>query len=636
MTQINWIPEEHADAGGFEAAGFLKLLGVPKLHNVELLVRETAQNSWDARAGKSSVEMEYRGVSVAKGNPTHQALVQEFFTNKPKREIFPALISSLGKDVLPLLIIRDSGTKGLGGVTNARIVGSPNSTNRYRRFLLNIGEQGYTELGGGAYGYGRSICFSASHSHTAIIYSRTKDDLPDYESRLIGVGYGNQFGRKNINHNGRHWWTASERPGSPITGKSADSLAQRIGIQPYGSRESGTAIVIIDPNAGIDLEDTMNAIALSIEMHLWPKYVNLSNFGRPAQMKFSVKFNDRRIAIRNPEEVEPLKHYIRAFTSAYTRNQERLTDRDTLDPGLKHAALFLRADSRTNPIGQLSVSSFPKMTAMNQRRDESETSYMHEKMSHLTRHVVLLRDPDLVITYSEIEANRDADIGTAGVFKADKDSNELLRKAEPAAHDAWNEAHQDWDVKRRVKAVFLNIKRFISEEVNPTNDDKEVTKPSDNSHASLISKHIGNLIWSELTSGAGQKKTSRPGGISGGGISGAGRKSAPLISKPVLKLHGTEPSINWRITFNKTTSSKSTTWDIELQLASGDGNSYETLDSNSELPYFLKNIDSKISRVNNQLIQYMQSEKEETIEVEAIVEKGTMITIEVRRIENNL
>jgi hypothetical protein len=42
--EILWRPEEQGLAGGFEAAGFLTLLGKPDLRAVEILVRETVQN----------------------------------------------------------------------------------------------------------------------------------------------------------------------------------------------------------------------------------------------------------------------------------------------------------------------------------------------------------------------------------------------------------------------------------------------------------------------------------------------------------------------------------------------------------------------------------------------------------------
>jgi hypothetical protein len=86
MEQINWIPEENGEAGGFEAAGFLKLLGAPELEDVEILVRETAQNSWDARSGKELVYMEFNGATLTKGDTEYHALVNEIFRQKPKPE----------------------------------------------------------------------------------------------------------------------------------------------------------------------------------------------------------------------------------------------------------------------------------------------------------------------------------------------------------------------------------------------------------------------------------------------------------------------------------------------------------------------------------------------------------------------
>lgn len=633
MDKVNWLPEENGLAGGFEAAGFLRLLGVPSLHNVELLVRETAQNSWDARLGKATVEMQFIGKQIDKGSDEHTALIDRFFSNKPKKSHFPSLFNALEKISIPILVIRDSETKGLGGVTNARSVGQQNATNRYRRFLLNIGEQGYKEHGGGAYGYGRSICFSASFSHTAIIYSRTKDDLDKYESRLIGVGYGNQFALNETNHNGRHWWTTSDTIGSPITGDSADSLAEDLGLKPYKPKESGTTIMIIDPDLGNDLADAMNAIALSIETHLWPKYAELSNSSGKPQMRFYVTHLGREIKVRKPNDIDPLKHYVRAFNSTLKRNEERATDVDLHDPGLKHTAIFLRPDQRSNPIGQLSVSSFPKHSDFLIDPDTSETSYMQAKLTSLNSHVVLLRDPDLVISYESIKPNDDSTIGTAGVFKADPSSNENLRLSEPPAHDSWSEAHQNPEVNRITRAIHRNLKRFIESQINPNAETQSTETTADNSHASVISKHIGSLIWNEVMLGGGSMTTT--GGGSGGGSGGSGGGGGsrnPKIEKPKLVLTDNQPSLNWKIMFPSDANAKSVKWIIELQLASGDGNKFESLETDQELPKFLNNPHKSLIMKSDHKFEFTHNGAEETLEICAIVEKGTMVTIDIQKI----
>ena len=87
-SKISWIPEENSDAGGFEATGFLTILGQPKLRAVELLVRETAQNSWDARIGKSQVSMTFSGLSCKSGDTTYDTLKNEIFRDLPKKAIF--------------------------------------------------------------------------------------------------------------------------------------------------------------------------------------------------------------------------------------------------------------------------------------------------------------------------------------------------------------------------------------------------------------------------------------------------------------------------------------------------------------------------------------------------------------------
>jgi hypothetical protein len=631
-SAISWIPEENSEAGGFEATGFLSILGQPKLRSVELLVRETAQNSWDARIGKSLVSMTFSGSSCRSGDIIHNTLRNEIFSDLPKKDIFSGLFDSLAKDEIPLLIIRDSNSHGLGGVTSAKVATGPKTTNRYRRFLLNIGEQKYEEKGGGAYGYGRSICFAASHSNTAIIYTRTKDDLPDYESRLIAVGYGKSFDRNGIRHNGRHWWTSSSHPGKPVIGDAADQIASRLGIKPYGKTESGTTIAIIDPSFGNDIKDAMTAIANSIELHLWPKYLSPKTTRRQPQMTFKVECNDEPVAIRQPWDIYPLKHYARAFESSFKRHEANDVTPKLDDPGLKSTAVFIRSDAQSNPLGQLSVVPFPKISEIPQEEDADETSQIRKKLNDLQNNVFLVRDPDLVVTYfDDINTNTDAEMGTAGAFKASAAANEDLRSAEPPSHDSWSTDHQDKDVQRRVKAVLRGIQNFISKNVNPPIKANFEPLPANNSQAAETARAIGNLIWAEPTSGlTGGGDDDDSGGNGGGG--GGGLKGRCTISKPFLGTNRDgQLTVTWDLEFSKTKSELN--WEIALELVSDYGKSFEPVDETSELPCFEFEFDGRTSYSRaKSVLRHKQLTSGNKLSVRALVEKGMMTTINIKRL----
>ena len=630
---ISWIPEENGEAGGFEATGFLSILGQPKLRPVELLVRETAQNSWDARIGKLTVSMEFSGINCDSNDIAHDTLRNEVFLNRPSKNIFPGLSTSLDKREIPLLIVRDWNSHGLGGPTSARIATPPTNTNRYRKFLLNIGEQKYQEKGGGAYGYGRSICFAASHSNTAIVYTRTKDDLTAHESRLVAVGYGKSFDKNSVRHNGRHWWTSSDRAGKPIIGEAADQLASRLGVKPYGKLESGTTIIIIDPSFGVDLEDAMSSIASSIELHLWPKYLSPRTTDRQPQMKFGIKCNGESIPIRQPWDINPLKHYARAFESSFKRHKADALEPNLDDPGLKSTAIFIRSDSRSNPLGQLTVVPFPKISDIPEDEERDELSQIRKKMNELHNNIVLVRDPDLIVTYfDDIDTNTDPEMGAAGVFKSSAATNEDLRSAEPPSHDSWNTDHPNKDVQKRVKAVLRGIQNFISKNVNPPTKASFEPLPANNSQAAETSRAIGKLIWTEPTSGltGGDDDDDNFGGGGGGG--GGGLKGRCTISKPFLGTNRDgQVTVTWDLEFSKAKNELS--WEIALELVSDYGKSFEPVDETSEMPRFELEFDGRTtySRAKS-LLRHKQLTAGSKLSVRALVERGMMTTINVKQL----
>jgi hypothetical protein len=169
-------------------------------------------------------------------------------------------------------------------------------------------------------------------------------------------------------------------------------------------------------------------------------------------------------------------------------------------------------------------------------------------------------------------------------------------------------------------------------------------KITDNSHASLLSKHIGSLIWSELILGGGTGGATGGGngGATGGGTGGGdagGRgptKLQPRISKPRLHIHNKQTALSWNIELPKLLSSTQPPWQIELQLASGDGDKYESPDPASDLPRFVLDREKKLVLHNLHTVRFTLIEDGESIEITAIVEKGTMVTIQVERLEDSI
>src|SRR5690625_1961885 len=245
MLHMEWIPESFPRAGGLAAAGFYKLLGRPSLDPLTVLVRETAQNSWDARQDDDeTVGFAIQGWIQTKAE--QEALRAEIFVDA-HNATGTYLQRELTRPELLGLYISDRNTKGLSGPLQADEA-DPDNTYDWVDFVLNVGKantQGHT---GGTYGFGKTISYIVSAADAVVIHSRTVH-RGKLQTRLIGCAIGEEFTRRRRLYTGRHWWgVADDGAPKPVTGRAADQLAELIGMPAFEPRETGTNLLIIAPD----------------------------------------------------------------------------------------------------------------------------------------------------------------------------------------------------------------------------------------------------------------------------------------------------------------------------------------------------------------------------------------------------
>jgi hypothetical protein len=642
MVNLNWIPEKYPQAGGIAAEGFIQLLGQPNLSILELLVRETTQNSWDARARRGRVEVEFKYKLLQKNTPELQSLKESFFSQRPTSKQFESLHRTLSKESIPLLIIRDLNTAGLGGITRADKAPAAGTFNRYRRFLLNIGEQHHPEFGGGAYGYGRSICFRASSCRTAIIYTRTEDDLKAPESRFVVVSYGPEFDKNSTRYTGRHWWTTSDSEGLPTVGQKADQFAASIGLQPYAEKERGTTIVVIDPELDMPSDEICETLSLSILYHLWPKYASFN--GAKGAMAFRVMNDEKSVPIISPENHPILKNYVAAL--AHIKKLSEEPDAAVLPLGMKLHKVLTRHNAAETPktmIGNLVEFKYPKQInpPTNLETSESEEPSvlfdLRQKFDCLSHHVAIMRSPELVVTYVEVSAGPTDDISVGGVFRStDGISNERLRKSEPPAHDDWNVNCSDKDAKATARRTMRVIESVFT---HKTNSSSSNSHGGDNKGALAIGGAIGELIWSEIGNAPGGTGVTTGGGNGGGGSGKprpGSRKTAISLDAPImLKANGSVLTASWQVVFGP--SLKKETYSVEVRLLTGDGDKTEEISSVSLLPRIstvsrATTPTGKNQKINALVHNFTPSVSGETFHIQVDFERGTVPTIVVKEV----
>lgn len=513
MKPLAWFPEPVPAWGSFTAQGLRGVLGRPKLHPLAILVRETAQNSWDARLPRRTVNFSMRGMELS--SDQRMSLSEKFFAERPSRGL--NLSKPLAKNDLRVLVVRDSNTVGLGGPVRADGA-KEGCSNRWVRFLLDIGVADRVQIDGGTYGFGRSIAYNVSSFNTLLIYSRTKDELDATESRLIGSALGAPFSKGGKRYTGRHWWGRVPRGTiEPVTGASADKLAAAVGFEPFASDETGTAVMILDPVLRSAMpEQAMQFIAETITWHLWPKMVPV-NRRRP--MTFSVSWNGEPISVPDPARLQPLPGFIRSLQVL----------RDGTEDGITPDGVEVRTIASQRPkkaLGTLALTKFAYRT-----RQESASHTDDEAgdavpspacpFTGQSHHVVLLRKPELVVSYLAGPSLPDGDLQWGGVFLASPEHNEAFARAEPPTHDSWEPETIEDKLQRRIVNIAL---REIQSHVNRVYRVSAAENSAGGQSVVRVANALGPLFSGIPGQGGGVVSN---GGVSGG--SALGRRDRPSL-----------------------------------------------------------------------------------------------------------
>lgn len=255
-----------------------KLLKSSPLTRNEIFVRETLQNSWDAKETGTVPLFEIRLHRVSKSS--QNALKNQVFADIDAR-ILPNLAESLDRETLFAIEANDRDTTGLLGPDDPTLPQNNDTPTNFIDLVHNIGASKDDLLAGGSFGYGKTSAFNLSHCHTVIYWSvtpntpisassplscesndRLREDR-ELEHRLIAVSYSDEYNDDDRRYTGLHWW-GSERQGSndnpshvsALRGDTAKSLAETIFRSRFEPGQTGTSLLIIDPLVKPSLEDS--------------------------------------------------------------------------------------------------------------------------------------------------------------------------------------------------------------------------------------------------------------------------------------------------------------------------------------------------------------------------------------------
>lgn len=411
------------------AKGFSKLLGRPRLDPLTVLVRETAQNSWDARC--SDDETVRFGIVGRRFTPDQVSCLRNRVFPEAERIDGLAIAPCLDGGQSTGLHVFDRGTKGLGGPTRADHV-DPEGLYDWVDFVLNVGKENTAEKAGGTYGFGKTISYIVSQASAIVIHTHTRH-LGRSESRLIACAIGDGFEHEGRLFTGRHWWgRRSEDTPEPILNDDADEIAKLLGMPPFTVGQSGTSILIVAPGFnGRTGPQAMRFIAESAAWHLWPK---LLERGLHRPMSIRVAWEGEEIPVPRPEERPPLQAFADAF-----RVLNGQVDAKSVPGARLDTVRCLRPRADTGDLVTLAVAKRPRREPDVGCDPGSEDSPpAAASITGTSHHVAFLRSPELVVEYYQGPPPPEEGMEWAGVFRCRTEHDHTFAQAEPPTHDSWN------------------------------------------------------------------------------------------------------------------------------------------------------------------------------------------------------
>lgn len=530
MTTPRWWSQPFPPTGAIASEGIRNQLGRPPVDPMTVFVRETAQNSWDARLPGSPTTYRLEISTVAASHrPNWERLLA------PPSSVEPHL--GVGKVVrapnLRLLSVIDRGTKGLGGPTRADELAQDRRD--WVSFVLNVGEKRDTQYGGGTYGYGKAVLYLMSRVGTILVYTRT-EQAGHLESRLIGISLRQSFeSRARVDEEsrpftGRHWWgDVQDDHVEPLIGSNADSVARSLGLAPFGADESGTTLTVLDPDLGEfgdAVDEAAQHLADTIAWQLWPIMLPEKGVER---LTPAVVAGGRAFDVPDPTETYPLDLFVDAYRTQHVGDGKLLECRNP-----------------RQPLGRFAVE---EAWVLPMSKDAVTRAAAYAGVSGDPHHICLMRSPELVVRYLEQTETGSINRAYAGVFRALDELDDVYAASEPPTHDNWVHEQLNGRQQTFIRTTFRRIK----EELSHYKSAEVVARPAGQGTAlGAAANLLGGIVAaafarpdpSSTGSATGGGSHAGPGGPGGGAGGRGGRRPSPVRRVQASPL--TEPTIDER------------------------------------------------------------------------------------------
>ncbi|MDZ8275710.1 hypothetical protein R2Q81_07070 [Microbacterium aquimaris] len=420
--RLELYSEKVPPTGMIDGDATRRAIGKPNLGFWEVFLRESLQNSWDARLEEDgSIDF---AIDAAHLSAESIATLREVVFADALPSPANALGELLGSRDVNALIIRDGGTRGLSGPAPADQAVPKDVRTDFRNFVFDIGRDPRRQLGGGTYGFGKGVLYDASSVRTCLVYTRTELD-GELVDRFIATSVGSGFEHASFRYTGRHWWgLRPDRGVLPLEGTAAAELAAQLGmLTPDGG--TGTTIAVLgpqDPSADENepLEAVMEAIREATMTWAWP---HLAAASGEASIRFAYSVRGEPTMLR-VEDYPQIQQFALAYREAVRVQNE---------PGYQHS---WQVDAHSLPLD----GNRPRTGVLVVRRALQAETMERRLGRDLDATVALMRGPRFVVRYEKIDADPHGQY-VAGVFLADAGMEDAFARSEPVTHDSWAREH---------------------------------------------------------------------------------------------------------------------------------------------------------------------------------------------------
>ena len=480
-----------------------------------IFIRETFQNSNDQR--KSADEKIGFKVKLLLVPEEGRKVLGETFSQDEPFQSDPSLDSKKTKSIDRMLLVVDTNTKGLSGSRNPGIASETESN--FNNFFFFVGQLKEKEHGGGIFGVGRNVLFSASKIRTILAFSVFENESGTREQIFMGMSATDSFEHERKLYTGRHWWgkvAADKGQVAPYLGSEAEELARKFEMLRLLDGKTGTVFAILDPDLS-DVENELKLMADSFLVHAWPHLLSGKNGQKSTEVEFSSLSQSYAV-------IDPLapESPVRNFAKAFSNNGGGLVIRSHEHRFMGDVKTLSKYEVKRKVMGE-------SRWIQKDSNFEEDPEWLSSLGMHPGNSIALLRSSNLVIRYEFERIHQNTDAGQIrGVFVVDPDYEKVFRDSENATHDNWSHG----EITLPTKGAKNPVRQFwnqLSELFSFKSDSARTIGTGDEDHAADIASMLGNLVPIGLPF-AGKPNPPMPPDGPGGGGGGGGTSIRKTIS----------------------------------------------------------------------------------------------------------